>query len=405
MRGNTKYTYSLTFRTDHSGTDSRVTDNRVLGPLGKFPTGNIDAAGGLVVITSLLTSPGLVWKAALSDIKGFTLGPVTGSGSASSVDVLVGLNPRGSARSSTLTATAMWPNERLTSQTTITQNASTFTSAISPTTKVPPAGALGTITITGTPGLTYDISGGDNNFYLVNSSDKTGTIPPGGSKKVQFKINPQPKGAPTRSSKFTVLCTIPETNFSPTIFTIDQEKGLTDVRARGYVTTAGDGTNLLAGMYCVGMYGGYNGTRYTKALYIDKRGYNQFGINPGTGDDPKEKWATIYSNQGLYDAYDGLGNCIKITAIYNTPAADYCDGKQRRLIYLPAIRQFIDGIWVNRSSLPDEWAFPENSAYWSSTEGQGRDDMAFPRHPGAPDNDPWWSDKKNLFHVRCVAEY
>lgn len=159
-------------------------------------------------------------------------------------------------------------------------------------------------------------------------------------------------------------------------------------RAVGYITKAGDETGLPAGLYCIGMYGDHNGSSYTKALYIDKRGANGSGVNPGNANDYK---STV--QKGGYNGQYGAAN----------PNPSYCSGKG---MYLPAIDQLSA---MYKASLSGEYSFVSDG-YWSSTI-TGLSGYTAQRYVNFSNgsvlggNHVGGSGSANTYYMRCVREW
>ena len=176
----------------------------------------------------------------------------------------------------------------------------------------------------------------------------------------------------------------------------------------GYVTTGSDATGLPAGLMYVGQFGGWNGARYTKGLYVDKRGSNTSGANDGTGDDKTAPWGYYTETTGVNNAYTGLENTLALTA---SAAVNYCRNKGTGW-YLPALRQLKDGIYAAQTKInaSADHSFKLSAYYWSSTE----DNSHFAWFSSVYDHlslDSYYNGlegsgfKYTPYAIRCVREF
>lgn len=354
-----------------------------MGNLSQSPGNNITAEGATVTVTTPGATPGLSWAATLSNTTGFTLGTVSGSGNTGSVPVTVAFNPTNATRSTVLTVKAKDGNTS--GAVTITQAAASLSYfSASATTPVAYTATSVTFTVTGTAGLTLRLAktSGDAAFSTPNPTTLTCN---GSAQTVTVTMGSSTSPSQREAAYSATVTNSGASGLNLTGITVKQ---LPNPRAVSYITVAGDPTGLPAGMYCVGMYGGHNGSNYTKALYMDKRGTNTTGVNPANTSDGK-----FYGEGNTYDSsdYDGLHHSRH----------PYCDGKG---MFLPAINQ-LRAMYNAKSQAPGVYDFIAEM-YWSSS---GFISLQNPQlkcldfkngsEGGAQKN------QYNMLYVRCVREW
>ena len=241
------------------------------------------------------------------------------------------------------------------------------------------------------------------------SATVTSTAPWSAGSLTNVSVSPSSGGAGATSVTVAVAATnSPTARTVSCAFTTSNSMGLTDASAVwsgtqeralipgdfGYITTGSDGTGLPAGLLCVGIFGGSNGTVYAKGLYLDKCG-------SGTGTDPLYTFG--YQGVDLGVGFNNTTGLANTNALTSSPAANYCRSKGAGW-YLPAINQ----IWSITYSLGAaiQASFPAYSLhasgyYWSSTWAAVN--MAYGQLGAAFDH-PQMNVSTSLY-VRCVREY
>lgn len=340
-----------------------------MGNLSQSPGNNITAEGATVTVTTPGATPGLSWAATLSNTTGFTLGTVSGSGNTGSVPVTVAFNPTNATRSTVLTVKAKDGNTS--GAVTITQAAASL--VINSPTNTTPAHYTATsltLTVTGTKGLklkfdTTDLDSYNSGFPIPADMTCTGAAQ-------TVTVNMGAAGNIYRFANYSVKVTNPGASGLSTETRVSQ---LGNPRAVGYITRADDETGLPAGLCCAGMYGGHNGSSYTKALYLDNITLEVYGYI-GLGD----------------NGYNGLENGLK--AQYDC---------QKKGMFVPAWDQ-LRGMFALQSSLPNNYQFV-NAYHWQSAYSNRPMNQTWLYSPDGRSRNVYGGQSTTGANIRCVREW
>lgn len=143
----------------------------------------------------------------------------------------------------------------------------------------------------------------------------------------------------------------------------------------------------------VGMFGGWDGTQYTKLLEVQSVEVTK---------DPRIPWSKDEASTNAKDLYNGITNIETLRKLSpdlsNYPAAEKCANLGNGW-YLPSQNQLM-GVWVAYNAIPSDFKFYLDN-YWTSSENNSRYSWYISFNDGLVDYNGF---KVTTAFVRCVRD-